>query len=92
MHIHDYSPLQHDKLAAPFAMDGLVPPPALRTRTCAVEVWWKQLVRAAQVAGKVEQLGVIAELLEDVDRLEWLRLCAAQERLDLRRGNKEPVE
>lgn len=73
-------------------MHRLVAPPILRARTRAVEVRREELVRAAQVSGEVEQLGVVAELLEDVDRLERLRLRPAQERLDLWRGDKQPVE
>ena len=35
---------------------------------------------------------MVAELLEDVDRLERLRVLAAEQRLDLGGGDEEPVE
>ena len=35
---------------------------------------------------------MVAELLEDVDRLERLRVLPAEQRLDLGGGNEEPVE
>ena len=36
-----------------------------------------------KVVGEVEELGVVAELLEDVDGFERLRVRAAEEGLDL---------
>jgi hypothetical protein len=99
------APVQHQKLAAPLRVYDLRAPAAAPRATPAAaaasptralahpaEVVGDQRVRAAQVLRQVEQLRVVAELLEDVDRLQRLRLLAAEERLDLGRGDEEAIE
>ena len=50
----------------------------------AAEALRDEVIAALEVVGEVEQLGVVAEFLEDVDGLERLRVRAAEEGLDLR--------
>jgi hypothetical protein len=45
-----------------------------------------------KVARQIQELGMIAELLEDVDRFERLRLLSAQQSLNLRRFDEEAVK
>ena len=73
-------------------MDGLIPAlvPHVAPRT--VKVLGEELLGAAEVTGQVKEFGMVTELLEDVDRLEWLRVLPAKQRLDLWGGDKKPVE
>ncbi len=49
------------------------------------------MVAPSQIVGKVEQLRVIAKLLENIDRFQWLRVRASEKRFDLGRRYKKPV-
>ncbi len=88
-----YAPLEDHELSTPFAVHRLVP--ALVSRvcsgSCAAEALRKQLLRTTKVAREVEQFGVIAELLEDVDCLQRLRVRSTEQCLDLRRRDEETI-
>lgn len=86
------SPFEHHELPAPIASDTLVPAPLVAQILRAAEPLRDQVIRAAQILREVEQLRVVAQLLEDVDRRERLRVRALQERFDLRRRDEEPVQ
>ena len=48
------------------------------------ESFGNEMLRTLQIVRKVEEFGVITQLLEDIDGFQWLRLSATQQGLDLR--------
>ena len=58
----------------------------------AAEALGDEVLAALEVVGEVEQLGVVAELLEDVDRFEGLAAGATKQFADLWARDKEPIQ
>lgn len=56
------------------------------------EALGNEMVTAFQVFREVQEFGVVAQFLENVNRFERLRLFAAQEGLNLRRDDEKAVK
>lgn len=68
-------PLENLELSSVLCMN--VPPLVL------VITWRDDVVAAFEIARKVEKIGMVAELLQDVNGLERLGSCSSKELLDL---------
>lgn len=64
----------------------------IRVVTSATEAFRYQMIAATQVLRKIQELRMVAELLQDIDSLERLGFRTAEQSLDLRRRNEEAVE
>ena len=77
------SPLKYKEFAAPFAMNFLIP--AFRRAVGPCEALGNECLGTAKVTRKVEQLWVVAKLLENVDRLQGLRVVSTEQGLNFGR-------
>lgn len=73
-------------------MDSLVPALVPRVTPRPIEVLREKLLGAAEVTGQIEQLRVVTQLLENIDRLEWLGVLSTKQRLNLRGRDEQSVE
>ena len=79
------APLEHEELPTPFTMNVLTPIASAAAGTFrALKVWRNQRLGTAQVPWQIQQLRMVTELLQDVDRLERLRIVPAKQCLNFR--------
>ena len=86
------APLKHKELPTPLAVHGLTSPLVPRAAPRTAELLGEELLGTTEVAGQIKELGVVAELLEDVDRLERLGVRPSEQRLTFGRRDEEPVK
>lgn len=65
-------PFKHNELPAPITSDPLVPAPFVAQTLRSTKTLRDQVIRATQILREVEELRVVAKLLEDVDGCERL--------------------